>query len=339
MGDDEDAFPLHWLSTCALQTPVLEGKAWARGALILSQVDALVRRVPQLRERFILIERRAWRGVNDSRFADIKLIEDLPLIGQARECSPRAILIPYAPADFVDTDAFCHVDTRYSWDVLQIACWAPYKRIELLIEGASLLPELRFAHIGHFPRGGVDEELQYRDACLRYARQHAPHIEFLSAHDDRNGSLPCSKANVNALLNKARMGVLTSAVEGVNRFKMECLSANRPFLVPADAPWPTRKHINRHTGALFAPTARGLADAISRIREHEGSMSPRAYILAHSGCARAVAELRAALQSVSRTTFEASRFEHITWDGRNQSLLWGVKALNALNKLCSASSP
>ena len=64
--------PIGYYSMRILKEP--EGKN--KGALILSQVDSVVSKLPFVKNRFYLIERRAWRGINQSKHADVKLVEE-----------------------------------------------------------------------------------------------------------------------------------------------------------------------------------------------------------------------------------------------------------------------
>jgi hypothetical protein len=129
-------------------------------------------------------------------------------------------------------------------------------------------------------------------------------------------------ASMNAMINRAKMGILTTEKEGINRFKMECLSANIPFLVPDDVGWPTKKHINEKTGLLFKPTPEALAEAIRYVEKNYAQFSPREYILGHTGIHIATKKLKEALRTLARQDGSQEQFDDIFWDGRNPSMSW-----------------
>ena len=94
--------PMGYYSMKILKEP--EGKN--KGALILSQVDSVVSTLPFIKDKFYLIERRGWRGINESIYANIKLVEDLSFWDETLEKFPESICLDIGPADFVDTEAF-----------------------------------------------------------------------------------------------------------------------------------------------------------------------------------------------------------------------------------------
>ena len=67
-----------YFSGCILKKPVLDkqGKL-IKGALILNFVDYFCSIYPDVLEYFLIIERRGWHGLNASKKAHIKLVEDI----------------------------------------------------------------------------------------------------------------------------------------------------------------------------------------------------------------------------------------------------------------------
>lgn len=333
-------FKPSWISMRILREPTWSNGRLARGAMILNQVDPLVERWPQLRKLYILIERHGWFGPNESGYADIALVEDLSVWERLRTRDPEIIHLPLGPADFVDTDRFRPIPVERPYDVVQISCWSRRKRIELLIEAAAKLPHRSFVHLGHFENSGSTDELRYRDECIALAAKLGANISFPFGHIGRNEELVHDKDAVNSWINRARIGVLTAMPEGINRFKMECLAADRPMLVGADAGTPTTKHIKASTGALFPPTAEGLAEAIERTLSACGQFHPREYLLRETGRRRSLARLQHALRESARRTNGVDQFEAIDWDGRNESLAWGREAVGEiLEALARHGSP
>lgn len=311
------------LSGKVLKDPLqIEGRL-SKGAIIASQVDLIVEQIPDIKRFFYIIERRAWRGVNESRYADIKLIEDLSLWDESQKRSPNAILLDIGPADFIDTSAFVPLGLTKDYDGIQISSWDRFKRPYLFIRGVALMPGSRFIRLGHYIRGGNLEELTLRDDCLEETRRIGANIDYPFAHLNSNEGMPQTKEEINRYINRSRLGILTTKVEGINRFKMECLSADVPVLVPEDTSYPTKKHITEETGLLFSPTPEGLARTIEYALANLEKFSPRKYILENTGQENSLKKLKRALRVLCERDGTTYHFEDVSWDGRNQSLVWG----------------
>jgi hypothetical protein len=322
----ESFFTPRHMAAATLKEPHVAGGRVEKGAMILSHIDNVVQLFPELRRFFFLLERKGWHGLAHARAADIKFVEDLSFLDVTAKLFPRAILLPLSNADFVDTSIFRPLGSEPQYDVIQIACWRQRKRIELLIQAAAMLPHLSFVQLGSFELGGTREELEYRDACIRLAAETGAQVTFPFAHCGRNHELPWDKHVINQWINKARIGVLTASREGHNRFKMECMAADRPVLLARDAGAATQKHLNERTGSLFDPTPDALARAITEMLSQPERFVPRDYVLEHSGHAVSLAKLKSALRQACERTGETYRFDAIEWDGRNEHYSWGEDA-------------
>lgn len=298
-----------------------------KGAVIVNECDRLFDAVPRLKDYFYLVERRGWFGMNKERSADVKLVDDLTTMEETRRKFPRAIVLEFANGDFVDTDKFRPLGIPKTYTGIQIAAWQRFKRHDLFVEAAALLPDRKFLKFGHFWLGpghwGWLTSSLRRRRIIRKARRLKSSIDFpFSDAKDIRGLL-WNAEEVNRLMNAAKMGILTSEHEGLNRFKMECLSADIPMLVPEDAGSATTRHINEKTGVLFEPTPEKLAQAIRYVEHHLTDFSPRAYVVEYTGMHRALPALKRALQSLARRDGFARNYEEVYWDGRNESLVWG----------------
>jgi glycosyltransferase involved in cell wall biosynthesis len=307
-----------------------------KGAVILSQVDEVVSELPWIKDIFYIIERRGWRGLNSSKHAHIKLVEDLSLWNQTLELFPKSICLDIGPADFVDTESFKPLGIAKDYDGIQVSHWSDFKRSDMIIRAAGILPQRNFLKLGHFVDGGSEQEYRLRDSNIRLAGEVGANIYFPYAEATNNDSFPDSKEVMNAYINRARIGILTTKVEGINRFKMECLAAGVPVLVPADVSYPTKKHITDETGALFEPTPEGLARTIEDVITHIHRYCPRAYIERTTGKPIALNKLRNALLELCKRDGREYVFNSIDWDGRNQSLTWGKNVFNELRRYKSS---
>lgn len=296
-----------------------------KGAIIVNQCDEIVRAIPEIKRHFYLVERKGWHGINGNETADVKLVDDLSTLEETKRRFPNSIALEFSNADFVDTDVFKPLGTPKIYDGIQIAAWKPFKRHDLFVKAAALLPERRFLKFGHFWDGGDKGERALRRETATLSKKLGARIKFPYSFLPTNRFLPRNPERINRIINSARMGILTSDREGVNRFKMECLSADIPFLVPKDAASPTKKHITKETGVLFLPTPRGLAEAIKHVEENYDSFSPRRYVLSRTGKENALRALKEALSSLADRDGYSRDFSEVRWDGRNQSLVWNKK--------------
>ena len=321
------------ISLALLKEPLIEDKKVHKGAMILSDVDDVLNQFPNLRDYFYIIERRGWEGRNPSKYADIKLVEDLSVLKETKQKFPNAILLDMAGADFVDVKNFKPLKTKKEYTGIQISAWQSFKRPELFFNGIKLLPEKKFLKFGHLFYGGEDkEELKYKNKFVFLAKKNIPNVDLPYANLKDNKNLPSNPKVINKFINKSKMGILTSRVEGVNRFKLECFSANIPVLVPKDANVPLKKHINNKTGIFYEPSPEGLARAIKKVEENYNSFSPRRYILRNTGNKISLEKLKKALELLAERDNCKNIYKNIYWDGRNQSLLWEDKAKKFLKK-------
>jgi len=320
--------PLGYFSMKVLQEPQ-EGN---KGVIVLSQVDEVVDKMPHVRDQFYIIERRGWRGLNESRYADIKLVEDLSLWDETLRTFPDSICLDIGPADFVDTETFRPTGEIKDYDGIQVSHWTDFKRPELFVRGAGLIPQRKFVKLGHFVDDGTAAEYELRDKCIRLAEEIGAQIDFPYSDARTNADFPGSKETMNSYVNRSGVGILTTKVEGINRFKMECLSAGVPVIVPQDTSHPTKKHITPETGAEFEPTPQGLARTIEDVLSHPERYNPRGYILRTTGKPIALKKLRGALEQVCERDCVPCHFDGIDWDSRNQSLIWGQRVFEGLRK-------
>jgi glycosyltransferase involved in cell wall biosynthesis len=227
------------------------------------------------------------------------------------------------PPDFVDTDLFFPMGIRKEFDGIQISNWSKFKRHELFVSGAALIKDHRFVKVGHFVDGGSPKEVALKKSITSLASKLGANIIFPYPEQRSNDELVNTPKEVNELINKCKMGILTTAAEGINRFKMECMATDIPVLVPADVSYPTKKHIHEETGCFFEPTPEGLVAAVKYVELNYDRFSPRAYVLRNTGHKRSLKRLVQALNTLSAEEGGCQNFDDIYWDGRNQNLRWG----------------
>jgi glycosyltransferase involved in cell wall biosynthesis len=323
-----------YFSLAILAHPRGRKSAPEKGALLANQCDEVVKAIPDVKRYFYLVERKGWYGPNAQKTADIKLVDDLSTIEETRRVFPDAIVLEFSNADFVDTDVFRPLGIEKKYTGIQIAAWERFKRHDLFVKAAAMLPKKKFIKFGHYWNGGEVPEHILKIKTIFLAKRLGAQIYFPFWYFLNNKKLPRDPERMNEIINTARMGILTSEHEGVSRFKMECLSADIPFLVPEDVTLPTKKHIVKETGVIFKPTPEGLAEAIEYVGKNYDSFSPRKYILSHTGIRNALGALKKALRTLAVRDGSMRDFEEVWWDGRNQSLIWDMeKAMTEIRRV------
>jgi hypothetical protein len=316
------------ISVGVLEDPIFEGKKVHKGALVASCPDDLCKQVPKVKNYYYLIERKGWEGINDSEHADIKLVEDIRTLEETQRRFPDAILLDLAGGDFVDVDCFRPIGIEKEYDGIQISAWQRFKRPRLIVQAGALIPHRRFVQFGHFFNDGKNlEEIALKEQIIGMTKDLGANVDHPYGNLKTNEGLPNNPDVINYWINRSRVGILSTKVEGVNRFKMECMSADIPMLVAGDVSYSTLKHMNEQTGLIFEPTPEGLAKAVEDVLSCPERFSPRDYVLANTGSKNSLRKLREALREVSAKENQAYHFDGIIYDGRNQSLIWEENAI------------
>ena len=86
------------------------------------------------------------------------------------------------------------------------------------------------------------------------------------------------------------------------------------------------------TGGFFDPPPEQLAEKIEFTINNLERYNPREYVINNTGKTNSIKKLKVALEKLCFRDGQDYIFDSIDWDGRNQSLIWGRKALEILNK-------
>jgi glycosyltransferase involved in cell wall biosynthesis len=234
-----------------------------------------------------------------------------PYMGFLSSCEPRAICemiseeaadavreaqIPLTPIaigaqDWVDTEVFKPLNgVAKDFDVVMVATFAPWKRHAVLFRAMRQLRprRLRVALIGgtwERTRKEFEEELRrydVQDDCTIFQR--------------------LSPAEVNNVLNRSKIKVLLTKIEGANRALSEAFSANVPCVVYKHILGPRRTDINPLTG-VYADDDE-LADVLLKAIHSYKNFAPRKWYLQNSGYQKSTARLNEALRIAAQTRNE-----------------------------------
>jgi glycosyltransferase involved in cell wall biosynthesis len=176
-----------------------------------------------------------------------------------------------------------------------IATFAPWKRHAVLFRAMQKLRprRIRVALVG------VTWE--------RTRKEFEQEIRRYGVQDDCTifqGILP---AQVNEVLNRSKVEVLLTKIEGANRALSEAMSANVPVVVYKHIMGPRRTDVNPTTG-MYADDGE-LPDVLTRAIESYQQFQPRAWYLQNSGYENSTSTLNEALRLAAH-----ARNEHWTTD-------------------------
>jgi glycosyltransferase involved in cell wall biosynthesis len=185
--------------------------------------------------------------------------------------------------DWVDTEVFKPLPgVQKDFDVIMIATFAPWKRHAVLFRAMQKLRprRIRVALVG------VTWE--------RTRKEFEQEIRRYGVQDDCTifqGILP---AQVNEALNRSKVKVLLTKIEGANRALSEAMSANVPVVVYKHIMGPRRTDVNPMTG-MYADDEE-LPDVLTKAIESYRQFQPRAWYLQNSGYHNSTSTLNEALR-------------------------------------------
>lgn len=326
-----------------LREPSWTSTGLRKGVIVCNEVDHFLREIPGLGECFWLVQRWGWRGANRSNGADVMLVDDIPAqrrwnvvsaaIRRLRARTPwptvgnPPVFLQVSNADFVDTESFAPDGRPKTHDVIMVARWEPFKAHDLLLDAVALLVRrnvaIRGVMVGHLAATTTKDlraSLAYHARILGRIRHERLPIDLPLANGIALDAADLSKASMMARINAARVGVVLSKTEGLNRFKMECLACDVPVIICSDACWTLRRHITPQTGLQVPRRAEALAEAILAARARH-ALRPRERILATSGCDRSMRALQETIDRLdARGGHPPSPVRR--YDGRNSTLVW-----------------
>ena len=328
------------ISGVILRSPGRSGGVLRKGVVVCNFPQIVKSRIPGLSDFFWIVQRRGWNGFVVSRAADIQIVEDQPaqrnwnrlarLLDAARRWTPwrgttrLPAPLAFGNGDFVDTAAFAPDGRPKTYDAIMTARWERFKHHGLMVDAFRILKRqgaaVRGLMFGHIPNIHDRSAILYKKRIVETIRRENLPIDLPAGDAANNEGLDQAKSSMAAWINASRVGLLLSRSEGINRFKMECLSSDVPMLICDDACWSVRRHIGPQTGIVVARRADAVAKAILRVRDG-AKFSPRAYVLANTGIDRAMAALQSAVDELD-AKMGLKPAPIARYDGRNNTLLW-----------------
>ncbi|MBN1313152.1 MAG: glycosyltransferase [Anaerolineae bacterium] len=271
-----------------------------------------------LKAQWLILDTVQGYGFGENSVADVHLIASPGLVNGYLS-SPYG-MIPYSTlgdgGDFVNPLLFYPMQGEPKYDIVYIGSWAPLKHHELLLEAAHILQNnnlpIRILMMGSYCVPGhvssMEEALEYEDSIRRLANVYRLDAKILQnrdlSHENDDGSSVLgqyTKAEVNQLINQARLGVLLSLEEGTNRFVAECLCADRPVIILEALKGGTTKYISEKTGLRSGNSSKELAQTIQVALANLAQFEPRHGYLSKYGFYNSNRELERAIAAVAST--------------------------------------
>lgn len=200
-----------------------------------------------------------------------------------RDAGLSVVPVTIGAQDWVDPEVFRPLPgVAKEFDVAMIANFARFKRHAVLFQAMRKLRprRLRVAILG-----GTWE---------RTRAQFEAELRHFGVEDDCTIFQGLSAAEVNEVLNRSKVNLLLSKVEGGNRGLMEGFAANVPCVVYKRIVGPRHSDINSMTG-LFADDNE-LADVLLDVIRSYDRFEPQRWFLQNTGCRNTTAKLNAALR-------------------------------------------
>lgn len=248
----------------------------------------------KIQDRYMIALEPSWATYPEPYWA-LYSSESTPVVTQiisdeAVTATERAGLaikgIAMGSQDWIDPHAFHPLaGTTKDFDVVMIANFARFKRHNVLFRTMKRIKShrIKVAIIGgtwERTRQDFDQEM----------REHG-------VFDDCTVFQGLNAVQVNEVLNRSKVNMLLSRIEGGNRGLMEGWAANVPCIVYRDIIGPRKSDINERTGILSDDDE--LPDAITYMLDNYQRFKPRDWFLETTGCYRSTVRLNDTLRNIA----------------------------------------
>lgn len=246
-------------------------------------------------ERYFLVLEPSWSGFCDENILLFTRLAHPVFVGSIEPRDSQFLLdlaanlvpVHFSSNTWVDPRTFRPLPQQAKEvDIVMVAAWASYKRHWALFRALRCLR--RRGSAPSVALVGYPLDLT-RDAIFRQAK-------YYGVHDQVRFHENLSPDEVNRVLSSAKVNLLWSRREGVNRAIIEGMLADVPCLVREGLNFGFRyPHINAQTGR-FASEA-SLPGELADIIEHYQQFSPRDWVLRHLSPQVSAARLNEAIRS------------------------------------------
>jgi glycosyltransferase involved in cell wall biosynthesis len=256
----------------------------------------------QVLRRYHLVLESSWSGYCDlnllafTRFAS-------PIVAEASEprdaefvrtIDSNLVVSPTSSNWWVDHRVFRPLDgVEKDVDVIMVGAWAHYKRHAPFFRALRTLRRrgrrLRVVLVGY--------ALEMPQAALRDVADAHGVLDQIEWYEN------LTQRDVNHQLNRAKVSLIWSRKEGVNKAIIESLFADVPCVLRQGFNYGYHyPYVNSSTGCFSSE--RALPDTLERMVERHADFSPRAWVAANMSCQRAAVLLSDCIGDMCRRTNE-----------------------------------
>ena len=275
---------------------VIKGMFYSQG------VDAIVKRYPKIKRLFIPIANSMFSSYPASEQADAYFVsyDNKDRMKWYREKHPEnndKILIPLQDSDFLNEyEVAPTFNTPKTIDVFSVMTPYPVKNLPVFAKALILYEKKYGRKLKVTLAIGIRDAIKKPDGTMDYSKIRFDAKEQLDIVTKILGGNAkeyidfhpfIEHKNISAYYTSAKCCVLTSIIEGKNRFIHEAMSCDTPIVVfnefnkfsRGDAP------IFYGNSGEYAPefTAESLADTIHKVITNQGKYSARSNFLKHFG--------------------------------------------------------
>jgi glycosyltransferase involved in cell wall biosynthesis len=252
-------------------------------------------RIPEITDRYSLVLEPSWYLYPSPYWALFACTDDSVVLECFSDEIKDAIVatgiplvpVPVGSQDWVDTDVFRPLaGTNKDFDVVMIASFQRLKRHDVLFRAMQKIRprRLKVALIG---ATWERDRREFEEEIRKYAVQ-----------DDCTIFQGLKPEQVNEVLNRSKVKVLLSKIEGGNKSVMEALAAGTPCVVYKHLIG--RRDVHPETGLYVEDDE--LADALLYMSANYGKFSTREWLMRNSGIRNTTARLNAELQRKAAQT-------------------------------------
>lgn len=204
------------------------------------------------------------------RYAGAVFISTVDTHTQSRMSYMNFMSIPHGiSSDYINPALFNPMVCEKEMDIIMVAHWdIPTKRHYVLFKALEKVSQALNVGLVGFPAGGYTiEQVKKLQSCYDLNHHNMIYYENMSS------------SSVNTLLNKSKISVITSLMEGGNRACFESFFADVPVIILDENMGIPKHYFNNETGIVCKECE--LHTAIMHMLDHCSNFTPRKWALSN----------------------------------------------------------
>lgn len=234
-------------------------------------------------KRYHIVLEPSWNGMCDPAILAFSYIKE-PVFVMAyedrdynfiNELKSNLVAVRLSANWFIDKNKFkdCLPKENRDIDIIMVAAWAKFKRHDVFFKAIKKLRDE--GHNYKITLVGYPNDLERKD-IIKLA-------EKIGINDQITIYEWISSTEVSELLGRAKVNIIWSRFEGLNRAIIEGMFCNTPCIIRDGFNFGMKyPYINRETGEYSSES--GLSDKIREVIKNFDNYSPRKYVLSNHNC-------------------------------------------------------